>query len=206
MLVIPIPTDHTEHSLYGPPQGRWTFSDLENLPDDGKCYEIIDGVLYMVTAPSPRHQGVVTMLIELLGGPARRQKIAYTYSSPIGVFMPGCDPVEPDLVMVRMERASIIDPLKRIYGVSDFLVEIISPGSRNYDEGVKLQAYARCGVPEYAVIDPAERVLRLYHLESPGVYSAPQQFGVGENVVFNIAPSITVLIAELFEGAPDTRL
>jgi hypothetical protein len=30
----------------------WTRRDWEALPDDGKRYEIIDGVLYVSTAPS----------------------------------------------------------------------------------------------------------------------------------------------------------
>jgi Uma2 family endonuclease len=206
MLVIPIPTHHADTSLLGPPQGKWTFADWEQLPEDGNLYEIIDGFLYMTTAPSPKHQGISGILIEILGGPARRQGIAYYYAAPIGVIMPGCDPVQPDFVMIRKERADIIEPDERIYGVPDLLIEIISPGSRKYDEGIKLDVYARCGVPEYAVIDPAARVMRVYELAEIGRYSAPIQFGAGESVTFNIAPSISVPIAALFEGAPDKTL
>jgi hypothetical protein len=35
---------------------RSTIADLEALPDDGNCYEIIDGVLYVTTLPQGRHQ------------------------------------------------------------------------------------------------------------------------------------------------------
>jgi Uma2 family endonuclease len=38
---------------------NWTEQDWEQLPhDDGNRYEIIDGVLYVSTAPSARHQRI----------------------------------------------------------------------------------------------------------------------------------------------------
>jgi hypothetical protein len=36
----------------GPPQGHWSLADWEALPADENRYEIINGVLYMTTAPS----------------------------------------------------------------------------------------------------------------------------------------------------------
>src|SRR5687767_9467378 len=101
----------------------------------------------------PKHKGFIAHFIEVLGGHARRQGIAYCYPSRIGVIMPGCDPVQPDYVMIRKERTEIIEPDEHIYGVPDLIIEIISPDSRDYDEVIKLGAYALAGVPEYAVID-----------------------------------------------------
>ena len=75
--------------------------------------------------------------------------------------MPGCDPVQPDFMIILKENVAIIHD-RRIRGVPDLIVEVISPGSAAYDEGVKLEAYAKAGVPEYAVIDPAARKLRHY--------------------------------------------
>lgn len=37
----------------------WNRARWEQLPDDGKRYEVIDGVLYVSTAPSPFHQWIV---------------------------------------------------------------------------------------------------------------------------------------------------
>ena len=49
MATLVIPTDAPP--IPGPPQGQWTYADWEALPDDGNRYEIIDGVLYMSSAP-----------------------------------------------------------------------------------------------------------------------------------------------------------
>jgi Uma2 family endonuclease len=202
MVVYPVVTDAPTFS--GPPQGQWTYADWEKLPDDGNIYEIIGGVLYMTRTPGSEHQGVITRLIALLGHPALEQNIAWAYTARLGVIMPGCDPVEPDFSMIKMEDSAILEPVQGIYGMPDLLIEILSSGNRDYDEQVKLEAYAQAGVPEFGIIDPNARVLRYYRLIEPGKYAGVREYGVGETVTFKVAPTIPVAIADLFSGAPDT--
>jgi len=97
-LALPVPTDAP--AVKGPRQGDWTRSDWETLPEDGNRYEIIEGVLYMSTAPSFFHQWITKRLYRLVGIPAEDQGLALCIWAPIGVFMPGCDPVQPDFVVV----------------------------------------------------------------------------------------------------------
>jgi len=143
----------------GPPQGRWTHADWETLPDDGRRYEIIDGVLYMSTAPSLFHQWIVLALVEYVGIPLKHRRLGYAFPAPFGVLMPGCDPVQPDFVVVLAGKSAILRD-RRVRGVPDLIVEILSPGNHAFGERIKLEAYARAGVPEYAIIDPKARALR----------------------------------------------
>jgi Uma2 family endonuclease len=204
MITLAIPTEMS-HSVRGPTQGNWTYSDWENLSEDGNRYEIIEGVLYVTTAPSYFHQWIISRLITYVGVPADQRGIAYWVAAPIGVLMPGCEPVQPDFLIILKENAAIIRD-RRIYGVPDLIVEVISPGSAAYDEGVKLEAYARAGVPEYAVIEPATRKLRLYTLEVPGEFAAPREFGEGDSLSFGCLPDISLNVSDLFANAPDTTL
>jgi Uma2 family endonuclease len=203
MVTLVIPTDAT--NVKGPQQGQWTRQDWEKLPDDGNRYEVIEGVLYMSTAPSYFHQWVIQNLYDHLGLPAKQQKLALPIFSPVGVFMPGCGPVQPDFALVLTARSAIIHD-RRIWGVPDFIAEVLSPGSKDYDEGVKLATYAKAGVPEYAVTAPLERQLRLYQLVTAGQYPEPFVYGVNYTVTLNCLPTIPVLVGSLFEGAPDTTL
>ena len=41
---------------------EWTFDDLNDLPDDGNRYEVIDGELFVSPAPALRHQEAVGRL------------------------------------------------------------------------------------------------------------------------------------------------
>jgi Uma2 family endonuclease len=203
MVTLVIPTDAA--SVKGPPQGQWTYADWETLPDDGNRYEIIEGVLYMSTAPSYFHQWIIKRLYRFWGARVEERGLAYADFAPIGVIMPGCDPVQPDFVVVLTSRASIIQD-RRIRGVPDLIVEVMSPGNPDYDEEVKLEAYAKAGVPEYAIIDPSTRTLRLYPLVEKGQYAEPRVFREGDTVSFTCLPTIPLEVGKLFADAPDTTL
>src|SRR5689334_7433198 len=47
----------------------WNYTRWKRLPDDGNRYEVIDGVLYMTTAPSNFHQWIVRRLDRFVGIP-----------------------------------------------------------------------------------------------------------------------------------------
>jgi Uma2 family endonuclease len=180
------------------------------LPDDGNRYEVINGVLYMATVPSSFHQWISKQLMRYVGIPGEDAGLVYAFSAPIGVIMPGCDPVHPDFVLVRVSNASIIRD-RRIMGAPDLIVEILSPGTAKYDAQVKLPAYARAGVPEYAIVDPSARTLSLYRLDGmapPGInrYAAPRVYAEGDTAMFECVPGIAVPVGALFAGAPDTLL
>ena len=41
---------------------EWTVDDLDQLPDDGLRYELLDGILLVSPAPTRRHQRAVWQL------------------------------------------------------------------------------------------------------------------------------------------------
>ena len=208
MTTLVISTDAP--TVGGPEQGQWTYADWEALPDDGNRYEVINGVLYMTTAPSSFHQWISKQLMRYVGIPGEDAGLVYAFSAPIGVIMPGCDPVQPDFALVRVSNASIIRD-RRIMGAPDLIVEIQSPGTAKYDAQVKLPAYARAGVPEYAIVDPSALTLSLYRLDGmapPGInrYAAPLVYAEGDTATFECVPGISLPVGALFAGAPDTLL
>ena len=84
-------------AVEGPPQGEWTYEDWLLLGEnDDNRYEIIDGYLYMTTAPKDFHQWIISRLIRQVGIPAEDRGLAQWRVAPIGVLMPGADPVQPD--------------------------------------------------------------------------------------------------------------
>jgi Uma2 family endonuclease len=200
MASLIVPTDAPV--IPGPEQGRWTYADWEALPDDGNRYEIIDGVLYMTTSPSTFHQWITVALMRYVGIPAIERGLAYVMTAPIGVLMPGCDPVQPDLVVVRKERAGLFRD-RRIRGVPDLLVEILSPSNANYDLKIKLAAYARAGLPEYVIVDPMARFLLHHRLAQPGRYDLVATVSGADVIAFDCLPGIGLTVGALFEGAPD---
>jgi len=153
------------------PEATWNRKRWEQIGDDGNRYEVINGVLYMSTAPRPVHQ-LVSRLAELaLYEQIDRRGIGITLHAPIGLFMPGCDPVQPDLLVIRTEDLDMIRP-EGIEGIPALLVEILSPSNRNYDLVTKRTAYAQAGVPEYWIFRPRERDVLVHSNPEPatGLY------------------------------------
>ncbi|MBI1281739.1 MAG: Uma2 family endonuclease [Anaerolineaceae bacterium] len=200
-----IPTLTEVQKIEGPPQGQWTYTDWEHLPDDENRYEVIDGVLYMSTSPSLYHQWIVQRFYRYVGIPAEDQKLGYMFLAPVGLIMAGVSPVQPDAVFIAAKNAAIMAD-KRIRGVPDLIAEVLSPGNKDYDEDVKLSAYARAGVPEYVVIDAWKKQLRLYSQPMEGEYKQLKKFNVGDTVTFAATPEIELAVGDLFAGSPDETL
>jgi len=148
-----------------PAQGAWTVADWERLPsDDHERYEVIDGALFMTTAPSSGHQWVAAHLTHFLLQHIRDQDEppGVVFPAPTGVILP-TGAVIPDVVYIRMRNIGILTP-ERIVGVPDLVVEIASPGTAGYDRREKQDAYARSGVSEYWWVEPANRTIEVLTL------------------------------------------
>lgn len=183
----------------------WDRRRWETLPADGNRYEVVDGVLFMTTAPSSFHQWIVYQIGRVLGEQINDTGVGVTFPAPIGVFMPGCDPVQPDLVVVRREDLDIFHD-RHIYGIPALVVEVLSPFNAEVDTETKRRAYARCG-PEYWIVRPASRdVLVLSQPDRQlGDYRASVPIPPNGELHSPTLP-IATPIARFFAGAPDTSL
>ena len=165
-----IPAD----KVAGPPQGKWTYSDYVNLPDDGHRYEIINGVLYMTPSPGELHQAAnrwfiyyLTVYVQLIG-------LGRVYGPPFDVKLAKNKTVQPDVIVILTANQDKIKP-EGIEGAPDLVVEISSPGTVGYDRREKQDAYAEAGVTEYWIADPASQTIEVMHLtdnryQSQGVF------------------------------------
>ena len=146
-----------------PAPGTWTYDDLLALPDDGKRYEIIEGVLYEMPAPNWAHATVIANLFLLLG-PIVQALGGLLRTAPLDIFFPGADPVQPDMIVLL--PGSRGKPVRRgVEGRPDIVIEILSPSNRGHDRLTKRALYARAGVREYWIVDPEARTLEIMVLD-----------------------------------------
>jgi Uma2 family endonuclease len=167
------PADHVR----GAKQGQWTYKDYAALPDDGQRYEIIDGVLYMAPSPNEWHQSAVGEFFSYLRTYVKLAGLGRVYFAPFDVELAYNVVVQPDVLVVLNENLSKIIP-SRVIGAPDLVVEVASPGTATHDRRKKQDAYARAGVPEYWIADPAARTIEVFTLEgtayrSLGVFEGP---------------------------------
>lgn len=147
------------------PRGRaLTRADLRATADDGRRYELLDGVLLVSPSPSLRHQRCVLELAVLL-----REACPPGLSVVIGPFdvVLGVDTVlVPDLLVARSgdltERELPVAPL--------LAVEVLSPSTRRFDLMTKRSRYEGSGTTAYWVVDPDEPALTAWELTVGGHY------------------------------------
>jgi len=122
----------------------WALADLDQLPDDGARYELVDGNL-VVTPPTQRHTWWADALAAQLRTAAPAGwRVVTELRLPLGA-----DLRIPDIVVHRWPlRAPTADPANPL-GPGDvgLLVEVVSPRTRKTDRFLKPAEYAAEQIP-----------------------------------------------------------
>lgn len=184
----------------------WNYERWQRLPDDGNRYEVIDGVLFLTTLPSYFHQWICSRVFRALMMQIDDVGYGLTTWAPIGLLMAGCDPVQPDIVVVRREDQGMIYD-RRINGVPALIVEILSPSNIEKDTEIKRATYARAGLPEYWIVRPATRDVLVLSAPEPasGSYLRALRVAPGETLQSPTLP-FAAPVAGFFAGSPDETL
>jgi Uma2 family endonuclease len=137
---------------------KLTYHDFVSFPDDGRRHELIDGEHYVTPSPITRHQRVLGRLFAALFQYCDANPIGEVFQARFDVVFSMFDVVEPDLLVVMADQADIVTD-KHVRGAPALVVEVLSPGTRRHDEGIKRKLYDRSGVREYWVVDPERDVI-----------------------------------------------
>ncbi|MGI8926340.1 MAG: Uma2 family endonuclease [Tepidiformaceae bacterium] len=171
------------------PAEELTVDDWFTMPDDGRQYELLEGVLVLVTPPSRLHQdivGEIFLALKLLC----RSSGGYAAIAPLGVALGTRIGFEPDVVYVAPGREEILTA-RGIEGVPDLVVEVLSRSTRAFDRSTKLRQYLEHGVREVWLVDPERRTITVHRPEGP-----PEAVNFGERV-----PSVLVDVGDAGLGA-----
>lgn len=181
-----------------PQQGQWTYEDYLHLPDDGRRYEIIEGVLYMANAPSYDHQFTVVEIIFHLKLFVREHSLGQIYTAPIEVHLAEATrPVQPDVMFIHHSHLPKLGT-QIFEGAPDLIVEVISPSSIRLDRNVKFDAYERYGVAEYWLIDPKARLVEVYTWQR-GEYALWGQYTGDDIVTSKLLEGLEIKASLLFQ-------
>lgn len=171
-----------EASAYGVENrpGDYTIEDYRALPDEQRV-ELIDGYFYDMAAPTTFHQ--------LMAGEVHRQIANYImdeggactpFISPIDVQLDNDEKtmIQPDVIIVCKPEQIV---RRNIMGAPDFVLEVISPGTKRRDYVMKLSKYEKAGVREYWIVDPYKKRVMVYAFQSevsPSIYPIDAQIPV----------------------------
>jgi Uma2 family endonuclease len=177
-----------------------SFDDFLDIAG-GDDLELVKGVLIKRMAAQYPHERRFVWLLFLLNGYVRRYNLGTVLGSRTAVQIDMFSGRMPDLLFVRSDRQSIIQP-KAIYGAPDLVIEIASPND-NPSDLIALEAdYRRIGVAEIVFIDVSKRRVVVMRCSAEGDYVI-EPLTAGD-VAFQTVPGFHISLDALFsDPLPD---
>jgi Uma2 family endonuclease len=154
----------------------------------GEHVELVGGAIVEMSPEGPHHAGTIDLIAEILRrtfGPGFTVRVQH----PL-VIDPDGEP-EPDLAVVAGEPRVHLDAHPR----SALLVVEVAESSLAYDRREKALLYARAGIPEYWIVNLADRVLEGHRAPTAGGYAEVAIMAVGDEILPLEAPPGTERIA-----------
>lgn len=173
---------------------RWTYADYCRIPPDRFRHEIIDGRHFVTPAPSLDHQAASIRFSSQFLHLIEEAGLGRVFAAPVDVHLGRGTLVQPDLVVVVRRNRSILGH-KKVTGVPDLLVEILSPSTKRGDRKRKFNRYERAGVREYWIVDPEKQVVEQYVLRD-GKYGPPTV--AGERIRLRILRGVTIDLRKIW--------
>lgn len=167
----------------------YTIDDIYALPD-GERAELIDGKIYYMAPPNTRHQRLVSDLhYQIKDYIKRNNGECEVFPAPFAVFLNENNEnyVEPDISVI-CDKNKITD--KGCKGAPDWIVEIVSSGSKSMDYLTKLFKYRTAGAREYWIVDPIKNQILAYRFEQETM----EEYSFGEDVPVGIYEGFSIKV------------
>lgn len=170
---------------------NYTIEDIYALPD-GKRAELIDGRIYDMAPPSVTHQHLTGSLYSEIRTYLRsRHGTCQVFIAPFAVFLnqDSFNYFEPDISVVCSP-----DKLneKGCHGAPDWIIEVLSPSTAGYDHVIKLNKYMEAGVREYWIVNPIQKKVFVYFLETNNFKA--DMFRFDEEIKVNLYSDFSICI------------
>lgn len=160
--------------------------------------ELIDGVAYVREPPAPSrlHQEVVVELCRqvatsLLDKPRR------AYIAPFDVRLPKGGAIDDDQIDTVVQPDILVaGGLQKLddrgmRGAPDWIAEVLSPSTANYDRTTKLRAYERAGVLEVWLIDLTDRTVAIHRMAN-GCYARAVLLQLRGQTAITAVPGVSI--------------
>lgn len=168
--------------------------------------EIIDGSLYIKTAPSRIHQKISTELTRQIAN-YLVGKDCEVYSAPFSVVLNLDDDeynqeddsknvVEPDISIIC--DSSLLDDAG-CKGTPEMIIEITSPSTGGKDKLEKFNKYEQAGLKEYWIVKPQEKMVSIFTLQENGRFGRPDLYSSEDRVKVSIFDDLFIELEPVFD-------
>ena len=181
----------------------YTYGDYLKF-DIEEMVEIIRGKIFrMSPAPRIKHQGISGNLFATIHS-MLKGKSCKVFNSPVDIVLPienkkrnkSTTVVQPDICVICDPK--IIED-KAIFGVPDFIIEIVAGKDVKKDTQIKFDLYEEAGVGEYWIVFADIKLVEVFILEN-GKYQRLNAFSEDDFVPVKTIPGLEISIDDIFEG------
>lgn len=158
----------------------------KSLPE-GTLAEVIDNQIYMSPSPVFNHQDILIEIASQIRAIIKK-KGGKIVIAPFDVYLDETrNAVQPDIVVILNSNKGTLNHKGHFHGVPDLLVEILSPGNKDYDLIRKKDLYESFGVREYMIIDPDTRSTMVFMLENSKYKLMEEDTGTIKSILLDCA-------------------
>jgi Uma2 family endonuclease len=178
---------------------RLSVKDYYRLAESGVLdpdarVELLDGEIIDMSPIGPFHGGVTNFLMELFASASKGRWIT---AVPGPVRLHDHSEPQPDLMLLKPSPNYYRTQHPRPEDV--FLLVEISDTSLEKDQGKKLPAYARAGIPEVWIINLNELTIEVYRQPHFAGYASKAILQPGDKASPQRFPDVMVDVAELLK-------
>lgn len=183
------------------PNTRMTVADFLALPETQIHIELINGIVVYPhddtganpnMSPSPHydHQRAVRQAFKIIDATNKGE----TLFAPMDLILPDESIIQPDVIWIAEDNDRIHRD-KRLHGVPDLVVEVLSPSTRAHDKIDKFRLYEKAGISEYWMVDPIGQFVEICFLIT-GEYHR-KDYKTGETFTSTVLKT-SITVADFF--------
>lgn len=180
---------------------KYSYADYLTWNEDGR-WEILDGVPYMQAAPSRIHQEISMELATQFHTYLKGKKCR-VFAAPFCVRLDVekndneiKNVVEPDITIV-CDNSKLDE--RGCNGAPDMIIEILSPSTGKNDKLIKFNQYEKAGVKEYWIVEPDQKLVSVFLLQSTGRYGRPEIYSEEDSIKVSIFKDLEIDLKTIFD-------
>ncbi len=147
-------------------KNRFDLEEFLKLPEElnGYCHlELLEGEILVMPKPTPVHNRIVKRLLLLIEPYLTQRALGGCFQDTLVILDPEASvALAPDLCYFAQGTLTVSPDDRALRGIPELVVEVLSPSTRAYDRGAKLQLYHRYRVPWVWLLSPDPPELEEY--------------------------------------------
>lgn len=163
-------------------------------------YELINNRLVMEPSPEIPHQRTSLSLVKRIDDFVEQHALGLVLEAPMDVELDESNVFQPDILFISNERLGIIQEGRKIKGVPDLVIEILS-SNKKYDQQEKKSVYERHDVREFWMVDTKKKTVEVFENQDKK-FVLLQKAQPGELVYSKVLAGFEVAAAYLFREIP----